>query len=421
MSIQVYFRGSLSPKEEQRTQGTVVPTTAQGWLDTSYWRSLEVEGKQSLVEEVYILGTHLLERTSFDLEVIKSDKLTYHLTEKGFYVHPREAKVLEEGGLTKVIPSAYYRKNSEGTIEYQGTVALKKASFDLKEELEGTYRSFEAVEGLVQIFEASTYQTYSRKTAEQKPLKFRVFMQHLPGKDLCSLLNSNQLGSYEDQQKLMVRLLQNTMNLHRKGLAHRDIKPNNICFEREGDFRSATFIDPDFVTKTSSMGSCRLRGTPMYTPPEWHHTHTKNLNQFPPTFTPREGELTAGDCWSLGITFLKVHAGNEEKPLNELLQTIHEMVRISDMSNNTLLPKVMEEVNGKVLTYLDSQTASLEDVYPQLKTVLTGLLEANYEKRMGAQEALTLLQEPTRSFSLEELEIEEVYSEEEVLSSDDGI
>ena len=116
--------------------------------------------------------------------------------------------------------------------------------------------------------------------------KFWLVTEFLKGKELFEAINDNELPTKE----AMKNLVDGLAVLHRNGIAHMDIKPENIMYDHNSkkikyiDFGLSCGMDISCAQRTNIP-----RGTPQYWAPE--------------IYTVRDlVEGKRADIWSLGIT-----------------------------------------------------------------------------------------------------------------------
>lgn len=94
-----------------------------------------------------------------------------------------------------------------------------------------------------------------------------IASEFIDGPTLQESIDQDGPLSYEETLSLTRRLAEIVAELHARGVAHRDITPNNVIFGPDGpvliDFGSAR-ID----LESSATGSILLAGTPGFVPPE---------------------------------------------------------------------------------------------------------------------------------------------------------
>lgn len=100
-------------------------------------------------------------------------------------------------------------------------------------------------------------------------------MELVEGSQVVTFANANRLGP-RDRVELVLKLCQALFYAHRKGVIHRDLKPNNILVFREDgiavpkviDFGIAKPTNGRFLERTLLTGMNTFLGTPVYSSPE---------------------------------------------------------------------------------------------------------------------------------------------------------
>ncbi len=141
-----------------------------------------------------------------------------------------------------------------------------------------------------------------------------MVMEYLNGQTLKEKVQAKGPLSAELSQKIIASILDGVEQIHKAGMLHRDIKPDNLIITNDGrivliDFGSArAYSDEKTIAQTAMV-------SPGYAP----------LEQYNPT--DRKGTFT--DIYSIGATFYFMLTG--EKPLNvtnrynERLKAPHEI------------------------------------------------------------------------------------------------
>ena len=124
---------------------------------------------------------------------------------------------------------------------------------------------------------------------------FRVIrMEYLDGRSLADMIDSGQRQHAFYIINIMKQILSAMTYIHSKGIAHKDIKPENIIFDSQNkpklvDFGFCSFTNPSCSANGNENQDQERCGTPFYCAPE------VLLNQ---TFDPIKADL-----WSFGVTF----------------------------------------------------------------------------------------------------------------------
>jgi serine/threonine protein kinase len=104
---------------------------------------------------------------------------------------------------------------------------------------------------------------------------FYIIMEHLEGIDLCDFICKNPKFFVENPRFfwfVVESILQALVYLHSKGIAHFDIKPDNVFLSKDktGNIIGVKLIDLGYAIKVNEKTKY-FGGTPAYTAPELFH------------------------------------------------------------------------------------------------------------------------------------------------------
>lgn len=132
-----------------------------------------------------------------------------------------------------------------------------------------------------------------------------ITMQFVQGSDLRSLLDEKGKFSSEEAASIMVQVCEGLAAAHQQSVVHRDLKPNNVMIDDQGN---VLVMDFGLAHSTDAGGSeGALLGTPQYMSPEQAN---------------REEIDSRSDLYALGVIFYELLTGRlpfDANGLKELL------------------------------------------------------------------------------------------------------
>ncbi|KAG8373169.1 hypothetical protein BUALT_Bualt12G0143100 [Buddleja alternifolia] len=93
-----------------------------------------------------------------------------------------------------------------------------------------------------------------------------IVMEYCGDGDLYERITSRSVFSESEALRVMVPLMQAISHCHHNGVAHRDIKPDNILFNNYNELKLADFGSAEFFHNGELMSG--IVGTPYYVAPE---------------------------------------------------------------------------------------------------------------------------------------------------------
>lgn len=166
-----------------------------------------------------------------------------------------------------------------------------------------------------------------------------IVMEHIPGRDLKTLLRQRGRYPIENAVSLMVQACAGIGYAHRAGLIHCDIKPHNFI------------VTPDNRLKVTDFGIARALSTIL--PDERADVVWGSPQYFSPEQAIGEAPSPASDVYSLGIVLYETITGALpfNAPTSEELARLHlEYAPIPPREYVPDIPPALEEIILKVLS-----------------------------------------------------------------------
>jgi len=166
-----------------------------------------------------------------------------------------------------------------------------------------------------------------------------IVMEHIPGKDLKTILRQRGRYSIEEAIPLMVQACAGVGYAHRAGLVHCDIKPHNFI------------VTPDKRLKVTDFGIARAMST--IQPDERADVVWGSPQYFSPEQAVGEAPSPSSDVYSLGVVLYEVLTGALpfNAPSSEELARMHlEANPIPPSEYIPDIPSTLEKIVLKVLT-----------------------------------------------------------------------
>jgi tetratricopeptide (TPR) repeat protein len=128
---------------------------------------------------------------------------------------------------------------------------------------------------------------------EEKGTHF-ITMEYVPGQDLRGLIRQTGQLSVGTAVSIAKQVCEGLTEAHRLGVIHRDLKPQNVMIDKEGDARIMDFGIARSVSGKGITGAGMMIGTPEYMSPE--QVESKEVDQ-------------RSDIYSLGVILYEMLTG----------------------------------------------------------------------------------------------------------------
>jgi len=204
---------------------------------------------------------------------------------------------------------------------------------------------------------------------DQEPNRWIIYMKmpRMQGtlQDVIrSYRTNNQYLSEKQIVQYFYTLVDGLEYLHRKRIAHRDIKTTNILFDKKGDVRLADIGIGKYVAEGEGLNfktKTFVAKTTIYAAPELSESDSVMRKRF----------VFRTDCWSLGMVMLELC---------------------------TLKPP-LRRPKESMANYLDKELLEVEDRYSEtLKNILSCLLKVNPAERKSMMEVKKLIEKEYSKF-----------------------
>ncbi len=206
---------------------------------------------------------------------------------------------------------------------------------------------------------------------EQDNLHF-IVMQYIDGEDLRQRLKRAGIVEPLEAIEIGIQIAAGLATAHKKGIIHRDIKPDNIMFDKEGNVKITDFgLARQQETNLDISKTGKAVGTPYYMSPE--QCSGKKLDG-------------RSDIYSLGVTLYHITTGKRpfkgENPVATALMHIRESVTPPERIN----PNVPIPLSDVMLKMLEKNP---DDRYQNCEEVMLALEQAR-EQIINARELESL-------------------------------
>src|SRR5512132_2487750 len=203
-----------------------------------------------------------------------------------------------------------------------------------------------------------------------------IVMEHVPGKDLKTLLRQRGRYSVEEAIPLMVQACAGIGYAHRAGLVHCDIKPHNMI------------VTPDARLKVTDFGIARALSTIL--PDERADVVWGSPQYFSPEQAVGEAPSPASDVYSLGIVLYEALTGALPftAPTSEELALLH--LQADPIPLHEYVPDIPSALEQIVMKVLSKEPSARYRTADQLGRVL---LRFGTQEDISATPALNLTPE----------------------------
>jgi CheY-like chemotaxis protein/predicted Ser/Thr protein kinase len=195
-----------------------------------------------------------------------------------------------------------------------------------------------------------------------------ITMEYVPGEDLKSFIRRSKQLAAKTAISIAKQVCQGLAEAHRLGVVHRDLKPQNIMIDREGNARIMDFGIARSVKAKGITDEGTVIGTPEYMSPE-----------------QVEGKDVDGrsDIYSLGAVLFEMVTGRVPFEGKTALEIALKHKTEPPPDTRVLSPQIPESLNQIILRCLAKDRAAR---YQTVEEILTALLKV---EESGASPGMT--------------------------------
>ncbi|MGQ9618941.1 MAG: protein kinase domain-containing protein [Candidatus Aminicenantia bacterium] len=185
-----------------------------------------------------------------------------------------------------------------------------------------------------------------------------LIMKFIEGETLSKIIRREGKLSEKRAVKIMSELLDAIGYIHKKGIIHRDIKPQNIMIDKNDRTILADFGIARTLESTSFTKSGAILGTAYYLSPE----QAKGL--------PIDHRV---DIYSAGVTLYEIVTGELPFKGENILMVLYQHVNEPPPLPSKLNPRISPEMESVILKALEKEPANRFSTAEEMKLALYGV------------------------------------------------
>jgi serine/threonine protein kinase/Tfp pilus assembly protein PilF len=194
---------------------------------------------------------------------------------------------------------------------------------------------------------------------------YYLTMEYIEGESLRSMIRMTKRLSLATSLHVAIQVCEGLAAAHRAGVVHRDLKPQNILVDKNGNVRIMDFGIARSVRTKKETGTGVVLGTPEYMSPE-----------------QAEGKEVDGrsDIYSLGIILFEMVTGRPPFESDSIIQVLQRQSAEAPPAPRTLNPEIPDSLNGIILRCLEKKREDRYQTADDLRRDLAAV-QAGTERR----------------------------------------
>lgn len=289
-------------------------------------------------------------------------------------------KLIGQGGFGKIYVG-YYEDNIDEPLAIKQVIISKKAYNyqklinDINDEIDILMNIAPKSKCNSQISCIHDYFTIEHELRTE----YYIVMDYIVGSDLYDFIENNKNISDKLLWSILFKIISGIEYVHRKGVAHNDIKPENIMITKDGNI---VYIDFGLscvgvcFTNVNCTNLCgkKMGGTLSYVAPEIIEQYNQSKKYIA---TDSQFELVKhqrADMWSLGLVLYQLMKGIENFPYKD------------DYEGNLENYELVDTILNAPLSRFESDNTTIN-------YIINNLLIREPEKRLTAIEVKRIIEE----------------------------
>ncbi len=261
-----------------------------------------------------------------------------------------------QGGMADVFRAVDTVLNREVAIKILRSDLNTDAVSILRFEREAQAATALAHPNIVEIYDVGEYKNHHY-----------IVMEYVPGKTLKQVIRNRAPLVNEEAVDIMKQLTSATMEAHKRGIIHRDIKPQNVIVKSDG---SVKILDFGIAIAKGSMQLTQANNV------------MGSVHYLAPELAKGESASPQSDIYALGIVFYEMLAGDVPFKADQAVQVALRHMRDPMKSICSINPSVPQSIEN-IITKATAKEPSLR--YRSCEAMYNDLLTCLEESRRNEE------------------------------------